>query len=234
MNHNQAVEQMAVERYLLGELDGGAREEFEEHLFDCHECALDSRVATMFIEEAKTQLAEIPAVEPERKLAIRGEKVRSNWFGWLRPAFATPVFAALLVVIGYQNLVTFPALRSAANQPSVVPVATLAGATRGGSHATVVADREHGVSLPVDLPLDPALGNFASYSFELHNSQGKLVWSGSLPAPAQHSPGDLQLSVVLPGKMLSNGTYSISISGTGAHGERTPIENYTFDVTLTN
>jgi len=44
MNHDEAVEQMAVERYLLGALDPGAQEEFEEHMFGCPECALDSRV----------------------------------------------------------------------------------------------------------------------------------------------------------------------------------------------
>ncbi|MGH9560390.1 MAG: anti-sigma factor family protein, partial [Terracidiphilus sp.] len=39
MNHTEAVEQMTVEQYLLGELDGSAREDFEEHLFNCPECA---------------------------------------------------------------------------------------------------------------------------------------------------------------------------------------------------
>lgn len=233
MNHNEAVEQMAVERYLLGELDSDAREDFEEHMFGCPECALDARVATVFIEEAKAQLGEVAPSQPELKGAGQKEKGRTHWFSWLRPAFAIPVFAALLLTIGYQNLITFPALRQAAGEPAVIPVAPLSGVTRGDMRTIVVADRAHGIAVPVDIPLDPAIGSFSSYSFELYNPQGRLAWSGSIPAPAQRSAGDLQLSIVMPGKMLKDGTYSVSISGTGAHGESTPIERYVFNVALT-
>jgi len=232
MNHNEAVEQMAVERYLLGEFDPGAREEFEEHMFDCSECALDSRVAAVFIEEAKSQLGEIAPSSPQVKSTDANKKSRTLWFWWLRPAFAGPVFAALLMVIGYQNLVTFPALRTAARQPTVVPVAPLAGATRGNARPTIVADRAHGVALPVDLPLDPAMGAFVSYSFELYNPKGKLDWSATIPAPAAASGGDLQFSVVMPGETLENGTYSVSVSGIGAHGERMTLENSAVDIVL--
>ena len=56
MDHSQAVEQMAAERYLLNELTPEAREAFEEHVFDCHECAMDIRAAAAFVDEAKIQL----------------------------------------------------------------------------------------------------------------------------------------------------------------------------------
>lgn len=234
MNHSEAVEQMAVERYLLGELDAHAREDFEEHLFSCPDCALDARVATVFIEEAKTELGKVAPSQPEVKSTAKKEKSWSHWFLWLRPAFAAPVFAALVMVIGYQNLVTLPSLREAATQPAIIPVAPLSGGTRGENRTTVTADRAHGISVPVDIPLDPAIGTFVSYSFELYDPQGKLAWSDTIPALAQRSTGDLQFSFVLRGGMLKSGTYRVSISGTGAHGEITPIENYVFDVALTN
>lgn len=233
MNHDEAVEQMAVERYLLGELDGDAREGFEEHMFGCHECALDARVATVFIDEAKPELGKIAPNQTEAKTTGNKERGRSNWFLWLRPAFAAPVFAALVIVIGYQNLVTFPALRETAAQPAVIPEAPLSGATRGESRPTVTADRAHGISVPVDIPLDPAIGTFVSYSFQLYDSHGKRAWSGTIPAPAQKSTGDLQFSFVVPGGMLKDGTYRVSITGNGAQGEATPIESYVFDVALT-
>lgn len=234
MNHNDAVEQMAVERYFLGELDSDAREDFEEHMFSCPECALDARVATVFIDEAKNQLGELAPSQPEAKNGSKNEERRLNWFAWLRPAFAVPVFAALMIVIGYQNLVTFPSLRKAVGQPAIVPVAPLSGATRGDVHAAVAADRTHGIAIPIDIPLDPAMGSFTSYSFRVYGPQGKLAWSGSIPAPAQNSAGDLQISIVLPGKILRDGLYSISISGLGPHGENTPIEHYAFDLAMTN
>jgi hypothetical protein len=224
---------MTVERYLLGELDADAREDFEEHMFCCPDCALDSRVATLFIEEAKAELGEIAPTQPEVKDTGKRDKGLAGWFSWSRPAFAAPVFAALVAVIGYQNLVTFPVLRNAASQPAVVPVAPLSGAARGEMRTTVVADRGRGIAVPVDIPLDPGIGTFVSYSFELYNPQGKLAWSGTIPAPAQGSAGDFELSLVMPGGMLKDGIYSVSISGTGAHGESTPIERYAFNLVVT-
>jgi hypothetical protein len=233
MNHNEAEEQMAVERYLLGELDANAREDFEEHMFSCPECALDARVATVFIDEAKAELGQVAPSQSEVKNAGKKEKGPGHWFLWLRPAFAAPVLAALVLVICYQNLVTFPGLRKSSGQPAVIPVAPLSGATRGERHATVTVDPAHGIAVPVDIPLDPAIGTFISYSFALYNPQGRLAWSGTIAAPAPSPTGDLQLSFVIPGRLLKNGTYSVSIAGTGAHGETTPIEHYVFNVALT-
>lgn len=49
MSHDEAVETFAAEQYLLEELDSRLREEFEEHLFDCQECALDLRAGATFL-----------------------------------------------------------------------------------------------------------------------------------------------------------------------------------------
>src|SRR5580698_9434613 len=106
MEHEQAVQQMAVEQYLLDELSPELREEFEEHLFDCAECSLDLRAGAAFVEEAKLQLPNLVSSAPAT--APRPETRRTDWLGWLRPAFAAPVFAALLLVIGYQNFATIP------------------------------------------------------------------------------------------------------------------------------
>ena len=58
MDHAEAVRQKATERYLLDELDPDVRDQFEEHLFDCQDCALDVRAAAMFVEQSKVVLAE--------------------------------------------------------------------------------------------------------------------------------------------------------------------------------
>ena len=57
MNHSEAVEQMTSERYLLNELAPDARDAFEEHVFDCPECALNLRAGALFVHEAKDSTA---------------------------------------------------------------------------------------------------------------------------------------------------------------------------------
>lgn len=230
MNHSEAVQQMASERYLLDELSPDARDAFEEHMFDCPECALDVRAGAMFVDEAKIQL---PAVSSATEESQRPKEKRTNLFPWWRPAFAVLVFAGLLIVVGYQNLVTIPALHTEADQPRIVPNAPLYGTTRGGADAVISADRAHGISLPIDIPVETGISNYASYEFDLFDPQGKRVWSGSVTSAAQRAGRDPEVSVVIPGSMLETGTYSLSVSGVGFNGSQTKLERQVFDVTLT-
>src|ERR1700691_2710648 len=84
MEHSQAVEQMAAERYLLNELTPDAREAFEEHVFDCPDCAMDLRAAVAFVDEAKAQLPALTDPLPARPStgAIKAKGKRDQWFSW--------------------------------------------------------------------------------------------------------------------------------------------------------
>ena len=53
MDHDVVVRQKMTERYLLGELDPDARDEFEEHFFDCQECAQDVIAVAGFVDNAR-------------------------------------------------------------------------------------------------------------------------------------------------------------------------------------
>jgi len=232
MDHNEAIQQMAAERYLLNELAPNEREAFEEHLFDCPECALDLRAGAAFVDEAKAQLPELtePPPLPTQPAAGKLNGKPNRWLAWWQPVFVAPAFAALLVVLGYQNLVTYPALRASADQPRLVPLAPLHGATRGGPAPAIAVDRRHGVAVPIDLLADPSIGPFASYSVDLYDHQHKLAWTGTVASPAQDASGDQPFSLELPGSMLHNGAYTVTVFGVGPHGERSSIETYVFDV----
>jgi hypothetical protein len=235
MEHSEALQQMAAERYLLDELTPDAREAFEEHLFDCPECVLDLRAGIAFVDEAKAQLPKLagakPAPVPVRSRAPKAE--RGWWQIWFQPAFAAPVFASLLLVIGYQNLVTYPGLRAAANQPRLLPWTPLHGATRG-AHLDITADRRHGVALPIDLPQPPSIGAYTSYTFDLTDPQGKQVWTGAVAASGDEAGDGQRISLVIPGAMLSSGTYTVTVTGVAAHGERSQIDQFAFDLHLTD
>ncbi len=240
MDHNQAIQQKAAERYLLNELAPDARDAFEEHLFECPECALDVRAGAAFVDEAKIQLPElVQQVElPARPTVGRSEvprrplAQRAGWFGWWRPIVAAPAFAALLLVLGYQNLVTLPGLRAAANGPRLIPMAAVQEATRGAARAEVVADPKRGIALPLDIAPVAGMPAFASYSFDLYDPQHKLDWSRQVAAPANSESREEQFSLEIPGAFLRNGLYTVAVSGIGPNGKKTAIQTYGFDLHL--
>jgi hypothetical protein len=224
MDHSEAVRLMATERYLLGELSPETREAFEEHFFECQECALDVRAGNAFIDEAKQQLAaptRVPAAAP----ASRAEP-RRNWFSWWKPAFAAPAFAALLLVIGYQNFSTIPSLRSAARQPRLAPWAMLHVGTRDGAPQPVVADHKSGVTLLIDVP---GTATYSSLTLVLQDPQGKQFWTETISASA--ADGGLQIpSLTIPGMGLQQGSYTLTISGITAQGSRTQLDRRVLDI----
>lgn len=225
MEHQEAIEMMASEKYLLDELTPELRDAFEDHFFGCTECALDVRLGADFIDHAKTILptmdvayAPVTPARTERK-PVREKR---DWFAWLRPAVMVPAFACLLAIVGYQNLVVYPALQVAATEPQILPPATvLHEGTRGG-HAVVSADRVLGSHLAIELPSN---ANYASYKFEFFASNDKLIWSHTAPGAANEDT----ISMWLPGSMKQD-VYKLAISGITSSGESISLEQQIFDL----
>jgi hypothetical protein len=243
MQHHEAVEKMAVERYLLDELSPEMRDAFEQHFFDCQECALELRATAAFLDEAKVQLpallkeATAPSYSTSAAPARNGQPAdrpapkKRNWFAWIwaQPAFAAPAFAALIAIVGYQNIATIPALRLAASVPAVVPWTAVHASTRDADpHTQVLADPKHGANLLVDLPAKPlAEPAYTSYVFEVLDPKGKRLSSQRFAAPANDA-GTVSLSI--PGSGLQQGAYTLAISA--ATGSEAPkeIERRVFDI----
>ncbi|HEX4311408.1 MAG TPA: zf-HC2 domain-containing protein [Acidobacteriaceae bacterium] len=226
MDHSEAVQLMATERYLLGELSPDQRDAFEEHFFECYECALDVRAEAAFIQEAKTQLPlmAVPAAVPVRT-PVKPAKEERDWFAWVRPSWAVPTFAALLVVIGYQNLATIPGLRSAAERPRLGAWSTIHLGTRAGAHTPVTASRKDGAEIQInDLPSD---GTYTSFALALEDPQGKQLWIETRKAPAD---GLDAMSLTLAGGGLQEGAYTLTISGITPQGSRTQLDRRILDV----
>ena len=57
ISHEEAVQTLATEKYLLGELHPELRAEFEEHVFNCRQCAFDLWAAATFLAHAKVILS---------------------------------------------------------------------------------------------------------------------------------------------------------------------------------
>jgi len=203
MDHKDAVRLKATERYLLNELDPDLLDQFEEHLFDCQECALDVRAGAMFVEQSKNVLTETPQSAPTPVMP----STQKNWLSWLRPAVAVPVMALLLAVVAYQNLMEWPAIKSASALPEIVPYATMNIATRGATVPVIAAKPGQNFSLLVDVPPD---GDFSSYIADLYNPAGKIEWSLAIPAAAVANDS---LCVRVPGTNRPGGVYVLALRG---------------------
>lgn len=229
MDHNEAIQQMLAERYLLGELTAEQRDAFEEHAFDCPECSVDLRAGAVFMDTAKIELPKLASASAAVPVppASRPDRKKIKWQSWFRPAFAIPAFAALLAVVGYQNLATIPSLRSAATEPSVLPSTAFHAGTRGSAHTQVQADRTQGAILLIELPQDSGV---AAYAFTLYDPQGKQLWTHTLSAARAGISGDGTISLVIPGAGLVQGSYTLAISGIDARGTRTEIDRHVLDI----
>jgi hypothetical protein len=201
MDHDLAVKSQACEKYLLGELSPDLRDAYEEHYFSCVECATQLRLAAELIGAGQRIFAEPPAVlAPARALPTPG-----GWSRWLRPAFALPVMAGLLLIAGYQNLVTIPQLKQS-QASRVLPMFSLIAAnTRGESVPVFTTQPDQPVGLYVDVPADAA---YSTYAISLLEPTGKVIPLRSLTyGEAQKT----QVVVINPGKIA--GQYVLVITG---------------------
>jgi hypothetical protein len=220
MDHSESIRLMAAEKYLLGELTPELREQFEEHFFDCQECALDVRAGAALVEHSKVVLSEPVAVS--KPVPVPAKPARSAWF---RPAFIVPVLAALLVVVGYQNLVTYPQLKQAMNSPQILPWASINVSTRGTNTTQISPRAGEGFHLLVNIPPE---SRYTSYTFNLSSASGRLEWSRTVPAVAS----DEARSIYVPGANQEQGIYTLAVRGNTAAGESSDLGHYSIEVQI--
>jgi len=222
MDHTEAVRLQAAEKYALRELTPELMNEYEEHYFDCAECAMDVK-AVMAFADASCQ------VFREQESAAGAKETTpffDRWFGWLRPAFAVPVLAALLLFIGYQNTVTIPAARQHSPEASIQKAPLVAatqayassfalhGSGRGERHdqqGDENADRvsvHSGQTFDVKFDFLPA-HPFDHYIGRLQDEAGRTVFeisiAGELAGKEVHVP--------IPAGSVNPGKYKLVIAG---------------------
>src|ERR1700730_8902226 len=225
MDHDMVVRQQMTERYLLDELDPAARDEFEEHFFDCKECALDVRAGALFVEQGKVVLAEKVGPVAARLPATVPGPARPGWLPWFRPAVVVTVMVLLLAVIGYQNLVIYPQLRQAVNRPQVLPWASVNVGTYGSEGPVITTRRGEGFLLFVRIPPD---SGYSHYGAELYNPAGKLEWSLTIPGTAAQD----QWPVQVPGANREAGSYTLKVRGVTAAGESKEVGPTSFELQI--
>jgi len=212
MDHDEVVRHQMAEKYLLNELESADREAFEQHFFDCPDCAADVHAGALFVDHSKIVLAETAEAQNEPVPS----RPQPGWFAWFRPAFALPAMALLLVVLGYQNLVTIPHLSRQLNTPRVLPFAVVNVGAYGAEAPAIMIHPGEGFLIFARIPQD---GAFVRYSAELHDPASQSEWSIAFPARVGQDEYPLQV----PGKDWKSGRYALAVFGLTAGGESKEI-----------
>jgi hypothetical protein len=238
MDHNEAVRLQAAEKYLLGELPKEQHAAYEEHYFDCSACAEEIKATAAFMESARQVVCEeVPETVDVKRLAPMLPK-NGGWFAWMKPAFAIPVFAALLLFIGYQNGVTIPQLQvrqSSASQSAEIISSSfhLAGSVRGGEEAATKLQVRSGESFLLNFDFTPAR-TFSEYSWRLLDQAGRAVRQGKLSGDKKYQA----VSLLVIGGVQSAGKYDLvffgGADGNGQTAKQNDVQRLTFTVEFLN
>ncbi len=233
MDHDLVARQQMTEKYLLGELDDDARHEFEEHFFDCPDCALDVRAGALFVEQSKVALAERSQAAAPGRSSQTPAAPKPSWFAGLRemfkPAFAAPVMAALLGVLGYQNLVMYPQMKSALNSPRVFSFASINVGSWGSEEPPISIHPGDGFLLFVRIPPD----DYSRHTIDLYNPAGKREWSLPILSPTRSaSSAQDQFPVQVPGAERAAGAYLLIVRGFTAAGETKEVGRASFELKI--
>jgi Putative zinc-finger len=218
MDHNQAIQLQAAVKYVLGELSQVQREEYEEHYFDCAECAVDLQALATFADTTREVLRQ----EKASALAAEPVPARGGWLRWLQPVTAVPVFAALLLIVGYQNIVTIPSAReeaaSGAAQLFVSSRAPKMAVTRGGEEVKLSVRQNESFPLKFDFTPTPT---FDAYVCQLQDEAGRSILQLRVPGSFTNK----ELNLVVPANRLKPGKYTLVFTADpGAKGQPTKDE----------
>ncbi|HEY2829852.1 MAG TPA: zf-HC2 domain-containing protein [Thermoanaerobaculia bacterium] len=206
MEHAEAVETMAAERYLLGEMTPEDRDAFEEHFFGCSVCAAD------VVDSSRVRAA--IAADAPKALQLPPRPARMPWIA----AAATTVILA-----GYpiaQNMALRQQL-ALARQPQVVDSVSVDGASRGGGGEPVM-NHSASKAFTIDFDIPPQRGA-QKYVVRLVDSAGSVHSSYGIAADSAAERQHL----LCPAGSLPPGRYQLEVRAGPAES---PVEAWSFVV----
>jgi putative zinc finger protein len=227
MDHNETIQLQAAVKYVLGELSPAQREEYEEHYFDCAECAVDIKALATFADTTRELLRR----ERETQRVAELAPARGGWLSWLQPLVAVPAMAALLLIIAYQNTVTLPKAREEATsseaQLFVTSRAPKMIVVRSGEELAKFTVRPN-ESLPLKFDFTPT-PTADAYVCQLKDEAGHTVLQ--LRVPGRFTDKELELPV--PANRVKPGKYTLVFTADpGATGQPTNNEVLRFSFAI--
>ena len=220
MTHQQALDTMAAERYLLDEMTEVEKHAFEDHFFDCNDCAQEVRQGERIREEVR-------AAGESRRRAKNSQPRTSNVVEfnkqpkWRRASTVLPWAAAatFAMTAGYQSLVVVPGLRQAIAPQPLSPV-MLREATRGTLPVVTVAAGQRFITLGIDV----MNASTANVTYDLLDAAGNEILSGRTPLPPSGAP----LYLLIPAdELVRPGRHTLIVRDPASPGAA--LGEYAFD-----
>ena len=225
MTHDDALRDMLTERYMLGELENGARDAYETHLFDCELCAADLKAAQMLIDgvrhEGRARDTTTATAQPPRPSWVL--RLFSPWL-------MGSALAACLLLLVFQMFVVRPKMERAvaeAQTPAFLNSLVLAGgSSRGLKAIEVTAPKNGAFLLEVDVPAE---AKYTGYRCSLYSPAGEKFWTGDLTSEQAADTVSLRVPVA----RTAPGVNALVVEGIAkSTGEAVMIARHPFELTV--
>jgi hypothetical protein len=197
MDHDDAIRSRYAERYVTGELSPEERDGFEEHFFDCPECAEEVRWEQIFAANARAVAREMaPARRP---------RFWESWGAWFRVhpalAFSAAGNAVLLIGLGLALLSGTRGL-----PPRIMPAYFAPPPSRAIEEPRALPAGTASIAVHFPVPEQ----KYTSYSYEILDGAGKREISGTATAPLG---SETELYLEMPLSRLPAGVHSLVVRG---------------------
>jgi hypothetical protein len=216
IEHQQAIQGMMVERYLLNELTESDLEAFEGHLFDCTTCFEQVKAGTEFI-------AYLKRISADDAGAVTIQPGWGQRMGRMLGQAPAMIFAGLFLCATFFNVSQEMAFRRL-TAPGIVTPETLHQETRAGDKP-ITPSRNGYFELRTRFNPAPGLN---SYRARIVSDAGQEAASIAIP----ETDGEVQLR--LHARMFHSGKYTLFITAADqANGGSTKtLGQYPFELKL--
>ncbi|MGA2134298.1 MAG: zf-HC2 domain-containing protein [Bryobacteraceae bacterium] len=210
MEHEEAIQSQAAERYVAHKLPPTERDAFEAHFFDCPECAEEVRWEQIFAANGRAAVRrpmEWPQPPPAPAPSVPATPPKLSWMPRWLPALPLSLATNCALAAAIVFLLVTPARKPAPAQWTeaqwTVDEYFAPGPARGADLHTLPG------GTPVYQIRFPSIAT-SSYSYEVLDSQARRELSGSLAAPA--AP-DTNLRLTVSVGSLAPGVHTLIVHG---------------------
>ena len=197
VKEHACAEGLTAERYILGDLSAAERDRFEDHFFECTDCAEAVRCLSLLREGTRAGLCAAPELRARERWLKSGWRQRFSDWWWNPQAIIVLAAVALAAATTWQNVQLQARLK-----PQVLRSVTLQPASRGQTASLHSAAASGFILLEADLP-----GASGILTWTVRSSDGKHTAAGHASAP---DPG-MSWKILLPTGDLPPSTYTLAV-----------------------